>query len=310
MDMHEEMTSPQQAPAIADRGKDTEKSGEIIQAGRSDSTLNAEQNLAEVRTGKPSPASDPSLPDTSSSQSTNVPPEASTSPPGASLGRRASYVPRKFSPLNPLTSAYSVSSNSADESDGSTASDEMKPKQSPGRLPNGGALPRINIPRGPLTPMQELLRQKSTPNIRPQTLERFKDLERRYSRYPLIGQDSRRELSYMPQIQSSSTMRLLESRPSAVSLTATNPSSGTTLARENEKWGLVDDMSSFNPYCGREKGFILYVNEVEDDDDYHMPKDDDDLVFKSKFRDYFHGRVIVSTIGAIFLIIGIFSLFI
>jgi hypothetical protein len=92
--------------------------------------------------------------------------------------------------------------------------------------------------------------------------------------------------------------------PSAVSLTASNPFSDANVAGEDENWDLIDDMSTFNPYCGAEKGFILYEDEVEDDDDDHMPKDDDDSAFKPKFRDYFHRRVIVSTIGAICLILG------
>jgi beta-glucan synthesis-associated protein KRE6 len=114
----------------------------------------------------------------------------------------------------------------------------------------------------------------------------------------------------MRPIQPTSTAHLLASRPSAVSLAASNPFSDANVAGEDENWDLIDDMSTFNPYCGAEKGFILYEDEVEDDDDDHMPKDDDDSAFKPKFRDYFHRRVIVSTIGAICLILGILSLFI
>jgi beta-glucan synthesis-associated protein KRE6 len=39
-----------------------------------------------------------------------------------------------------------------------------------------------------------------------------------------------------------------------------------------------------------------------------MPKDNDDFAFKPKFSDYFNRRVVVSTIGGIFLILGILSL--
>ena len=126
-----------------------------------------------------------------------------------------------------------------------------------------------------------------------------------------MGLDSRRQSSYNTRpTQVSSTTHLLESRTSTASFTVTNPFSETTLQGQSEKWEMVDDMSSFNPYCGGEKGFILYANEFEDDDDDHMPKDDDDFVFKPKVSDYFNRRVVVSTIGGIFLLLGILSLFI
>jgi beta-glucanase (GH16 family) len=158
--------------------------------------------------------------------------------------------------------------------------------------------------------MQDLLRQKSMPHLGPERPGHLKGLERRYSRYPAMGLDSRRQSSYNTRATRVSSTHLLESCTSTASLAATNPFSETTFQGENEKRGMVDDMSSFNPYCGSEKGFILYVNELEDDDDDHMPKDDDDFVFKPKVRDYFNWRVVVSTIGGIFLLLGILSLFI
>jgi beta-glucan synthesis-associated protein KRE6 len=108
----------------------------------------------------------------------------------------------------------------------------------------------------------------------------------------------------------SSTAYFLGSQTSLASASAANPFSDTNVAGENEKSGFVDDLRTFNPYSGDEKGYILYTDEAEDDDNDHMPKDDDDIIFRTKFRDYFNRRIFVSTIGAIFLILGILTLFI
>jgi beta-glucan synthesis-associated protein KRE6 len=307
MDTREAIDAPTEVPPIAERGKDVEDTCKTMQAGRSDSSLNAEQNAADIRARRSLPSSSPSNVNTPASQSATIQPENSTTPPGSILGRRASYAPRTPFPLNPSSSSSSINSNGS-----SAVSDEKQIEQSPSKPRDGGAFSkRSNRPSSSLTPMQELLRQKSMPNLRPERSEHLKDLERRYSRYPAMGLDSRKQSSYNTRpTQVSSTTHLLDSCTSTASFPAANPSSETTLAGENEKWSMVDDMSSFNPYSGGEKGFILYANELEDDDDDHMPKDDDDFVFKLKVSDYFNRRVIVSTIGGIFFILGILSLFI
>lgn len=69
-------------------------------------------------------------------------------------------------------------------------------------------------------------------------------------------------------------------------------------------------IGAFDPYHGGEKGFILYTNEIEPDDTFHMPQDDDDITYKPKLSEYFNRRQIVSTIGAIFLICGLLCIFI
>jgi hypothetical protein len=308
MDIRKAMEPPVEAPPIAERGKDVDNTAEAIQAGRSDSSLNAEQNAAEIRSRGSSPGSGLTDVSTPSSQSTTVQLENSTTASGSSQGRRASsYTPRTLSPLNPSTSSASVSSSGS-----SAAPDDKQRNQSPTKSREGGAFSsRSSRPSSSLTPMQELLRQKSMPNLRPGKSGYLKDLEKRYSRYPTMGPDSRGQSSYNARpTRVSSTTHLLESATFSTSLTATDPSIETSLARESEKWGMVDDMSSFNPYCGSEKGFILYTNELEDDDDDHLPKEDDDFTFKPKFGDYFNRRVVVSTVGGIFLILGILSFFI
>lgn len=56
--------------------------------------------------------------------------------------------------------------------------------------------------------------------------------------------------------------------------------------------------------------FPLYVDQQEEDDDMHMPKWDDDKNFKPTFRDRFSRANIVNTVGVIFLLIGLATLFV
>ena len=56
--------------------------------------------------------------------------------------------------------------------------------------------------------------------------------------------------------------------------------------------------------------FPLYVDQQEEDDDMHMPKWDDDKQFKPTFKDRFSRANIVNTIGVIFLITGLFTIFV
>jgi len=235
MDIRKAMEPPVEALPIAERGKDVDNTAEAIQAGRSDSSLNAEQNAAEIRTRASSPGSGLTDVSTPSSQSTTAQLENSTTTSGSSQGRRASsYTHRTPSPLNPSTSSASVSS-----SGGSAAPDEKKNNQSPTKPREGGAFSsRSSRPSSSLTLMQELLRQKSMPHLRPGKLGFLKDLEKRYSRYPTIGPDSRDQSSYNARpTRVPSTTHLLESATFSTSLAATNPFIETSLPGESEKCG-------------------------------------------------------------------------
>lgn len=56
--------------------------------------------------------------------------------------------------------------------------------------------------------------------------------------------------------------------------------------------------------------FPLYTDAVEDDDDMHMPKWDDDIKLKASWRDRFARENIVSTIGMLLMILGLIMIFI
>jgi beta-glucanase (GH16 family) len=100
-----------------------------------------------------------------------------------------------------------------------------------------------------------------------------------------------------------------DSRVPLLRTTTNNPFSDSQA--DLHKYGFPDDsIGAFDPYFGGEKGFILYENEVEADDNLHMPADDDDLTSKPNWRVYFGRRQIASTIGGIVLVMGLLCLFI
>jgi len=71
----------------------------------------------------------------------------------------------------------------------------------------------------------------------------------------------------------------------------------------------------FFPYMDDRLGapiaeFPLYTDAVEDDDDMHMPQWDDDIKLKPSWKDHFTRGNISSTIGMIFMILGLLTLFI
>lgn len=73
---------------------------------------------------------------------------------------------------------------------------------------------------------------------------------------------------------------------------------------------MVDDRLSA-PYD--EKGSMrwpLISDEAEDDDDMHMPMPDDDIRFKPHWRDHFSRGNIASTIGLIFMTLGLLFVFV
>jgi hypothetical protein len=71
----------------------------------------------------------------------------------------------------------------------------------------------------------------------------------------------------------------------------------------------------FFPYMDDRLGapiceFPLYTDAVEDDDDMHMPAWDDDIKMKASWKDHFARDNLSSTIGMIFMILGLLTVFI
>jgi beta-glucanase (GH16 family) len=79
---------------------------------------------------------------------------------------------------------------------------------------------------------------------------------------------------------------------------------------EKNNFLLVDDRLAA-PYD--EKGALawpLFGDKEEDDDDLHMPRLDDDVRFRTRFKDRFTRDNITSTIGLVFMVVGLSCVFI
>ena len=82
------------------------------------------------------------------------------------------------------------------------------------------------------------------------------------------------------------------------------------LIRENDP-----EKAVFFPYMDDRLGapiaeFPLYTDAIEDDDDMHMPQWDDDIKLKPHWKDHFSRGNISSTIGMIFMVLGLLTVFI
>lgn len=82
------------------------------------------------------------------------------------------------------------------------------------------------------------------------------------------------------------------------------------LIRENDP-----EKAAFFPYMDDRLGapisqFPLYTDAVEDDDDMHMPQWDDDIRLKASWKDHFTRDNLASTIGMIFMVLGLLTIFI
>ena len=325
------------------RGREMIQVGSMVQAGRSETGLGAEKDSAEMRSHSATPRptesfagreiSAPSMGAPSHSEDLR---ELSQRPSTArrdssgltllrsgpsqtvverasalNLKRRSSYLPINPSPLNPALSLSSGSisdENAVGEADesppDSSASGESSRRQSIAEIP---MTPKGKRKISNLSPAQQILRQKSMPALRQEEMARpgtprlLRDLGRDYSRYPTSRSSSRPRAKSLF-VTANSIAPLLRT-------TTNNPFSDSQA--DLHKYGFPDDsIGVFDPYFGGEKGFILYEDEVEDDDKWHMPADDDDLTYKPNWKEYFGRRQIASTIGGVFLILGLLCVFI
>lgn len=130
--------------------------------------------------------------------------------------------------------------------------------------------------------------------------------DRHYSRYPFSGRSTN-------QTSSPSASRSAVLAPVPSPLGPVSPPSGS-VETDIEKWGFSGaNFGGIDPYSGSDEGFILYINEKEDDDEDHMPaknEKDDDKRYRPKFADYMHFKTLTTAIGAFFLVLGLIFIFI
>ncbi|KAF7936639.1 uncharacterized protein EAE97_008005 [Botrytis byssoidea] len=297
---------------------------EMIQAGRSNVSLAIDINAGP--SNSPSSTTDIVRPD--SRRLSNTPPmERRVS--NLSMNHK-SYLPVVPSPLNPSASSTTV--NSSDETKsglvggtispaGSSSSGDLPlptSTDSSGNTPNNG---NTNKRGKGLSSPQQLLRRKSElagiglqigDSSRSGTPKGLKDLGHDYSRYP----NSRTPSSYGSELSAPRPLFISEASTSSDSLSSSifrNPfrDSSAALIDNPEKWNYPDDrVAAFHPYFGGEKGFILYDDEIEDDDNLHIPNENDDRDFKPTFHEWMEKKSLINAIGGIFMVIGLLCVFI
>jgi hypothetical protein len=281
------------------------------QAGRSASSLRAERAAADIRPKTSSPNeigrgdSGSTLQDIVSN-STEVERSSSTS----SFHRTSSYAPVVPSQFNPSSSHLSIKTDEENEVVDEVLSPIASSSSSSGQFPQsqrtGNMLPIGRENRrssSTLSQTQELLQGNPVLAIRPEAPKLLKDLGEDYSRYP---QHWPNRSSY-----SGTPGPFLASEQKSSLVRTTSSTAFSDSQADLEKLGYPNDsIGAFDPYFGGEKGFILYRDEVEADDKYHMPADDDDLVYKPSWKDYLNARAVISAMGGVALILGLLCVFI
>ncbi|RAL64308.1 hypothetical protein DID88_002200 [Monilinia fructigena] len=288
---------------------------ETADAGRSNMLLATEVRANALRS--PGPTEDIVLPDASRLSS------------ALQMERRKSYLPVVPSPLNPSISSTSI--NSSDETKSGPMGGSISPLDfsSSGDLPPTSTASSSNTHNtGPpkkkgknLSSPQQFLRRKSElagmgmqiGDTRIGTPKALKDLGHDYSRYPNSRSSSASAPSglhvplpiFLTQASSSTSSDSLPSIPH-------DPFRDSVAAiLDPEKWNYPDDyIGAFDPYFGGEKGFILYDYEIEDDDDLHLPHENDDRDFKPTWHEWLERRSLVNAIGGVFMVVGLLCVFI
>ncbi|KAL2061988.1 hypothetical protein VTL71DRAFT_7366 [Oculimacula yallundae] len=307
--MTHETDIPTIAPRVASRGRDIHSEC-VAQAGRRESSMEAEKSAATLR----SRTSIPYLQD----ESEHILRRSNSTLSGeARSSLAASRVSSCSTPVIPsrLNSSSSDSvGTTSDEADGIATNVATSPKSSSDTLRNENFQNASNSRRTgsagrkgnhALSEPQAILRQKSTSasalqahgegTSRSNSPRLLQDLGHDYSRYP-SSTDVSLETKNLAATEVTRRLRVI------------NDGNGK---RDSEKCGYPDDsLGAVDPYHGGEKGFILYPDEIEEDDRLHVPADDDDITFRPKMKDYLNRRTIWSTCGGMVLILGLLVIFI
>lgn len=300
---------------------------DMVQAGQSNMSSATEVSAYTSRT----PGSTENVTQSDTRRSSNAS-QMEERPSILSMNRK-SYLPVVPSPLNPSTSSTSV--NSSDETK-SGLSGLMGSTLTPRDSSSSGDLPLpISITSSSntqasgtakrkgksLSSPQQFLRRKSElagigiqiGDTKVGTPKGLKDLGHDYSRYP----DSRSSSTSGPSglgLNTPLPIFLAQASASSDSLFSLprDPFRDSAAAiADCEKWNYPDDhIGAFDPYFGGEKGFILYDDEVEDDDELHMPNENDDRNFKPTWHEWLEKRSLINAIGGVFMVIGLLCVFI
>ncbi|KAH8804769.1 beta-glucan synthesis-associated protein-domain-containing protein [Xylogone sp. PMI_703] len=236
--------------------------------------------------------------------------------PSSGLARSQAYTPAVSSPLNPNPPAPALAPRDSDEKAGlidnglsltNSSSAEAARTPNSGNISEEGRLKGKGI--GLVYPSQRTMPQ--SPAAVPGQSSLQQQINPRETGY--------NHARYSPGSEPSMSSAMLIGPPYLVSNPAASSSSLANTASSNpfnssqsnlEKLGYRDDgLDIYSPYHSKEQGLIVYVDEIEDDDAYHLPQPDDDIVFKPTWKDY-DRKTIISAIGGICFALGLLCLFI
>ena len=280
------------------------------QYGRSSSSLRAERAAAALRETEPSPA----ISSSGSSQSNEFSGAAESNilvpsimAPSLPPTRRPSYAPSVPSPLNPNISLDRVDSQSR-------SSDETKSTGKVSALrSHGPSAPPKRLQKR--IPKQKHIDKPEKDAPRVLTPLAISDLGSDYTRYfspfPETRQSSIGGGTTMPPLHEQHGS-LAPATPPNIDPFLTPQRSRTNLNTESDgemNIGLINDRLGA-PYTEKDLGWLYKNDGPEDDDDMHMPTSEDDTKFKSNWRERFHRDNIVSTIGAIIMMLGLTFVFV
>lgn len=290
-------SDPHAAAGVEQPGRSTsslveEKEATSLRAGRVHEQEGATHDAREAPPGhaQPHPPPPTHIRDSGDSQSS-----ASDSNLDFNFGHPSPFSPPVSSPLNPTPSA---------------------PGHGPAIRP--AARPLVRHPP-----------HKSTPDLAGPSLRStdsaltLQDLGSDYTRYfnPFAHHNTRESSarSSLSEKHSVSNLPLLAGATTPLGArTPTNPfltpnTSTTklnTLYDSEKNLSFVDDRLNAPYETQGMAAWPLIGDAAEDDDEMHMPRDDDDIRYKAKMSDHFSRDSIISTIGLAFLVIGLLFIFI
>ena len=233
---------------------------------------------------------------------------------------------------NQTPSSPSVSSQ-LNSPQSSTSAADLANSSSPSG--SGSSRPDKNVDESTI-PLPNLLRPPPIPTSRPspqrpihsrrsetagtlasssQTPRTLSELGRDYSRYPFPSQRSSVSFPKPPPLRHNES-GTPTTQPSPPSSSRGNPTEGTRQigdvgdCEKSFVWLLDDRLASASFAGDANHKYLLYVDEKEADDDLHNPRGDDDVKLKPKLGDFFQPRQLASLFGLIFLLVGLFSVFI
>ena len=261
------------------------------------------KSIQSIRSSQLATHEDSSVPEASLHQSTAWPlsSASSTSPPTSGS---ASSSPRRNEPSGSDSSGAGTAGveDSTDSATPAEPSTDSPPDRPPNRRPRARKL-------------KSARQDASRSRAQTQTPMKLSDLGQDYSRYPLPSRNnSFSKLPISGPIHSNRGRPGAE--PSTLPLSLSQSSSADSVTdisyivdpEKGASWLLDDRIGA--PFISEAGKIPLYTDEKEVDDDLHNPLPDDDLRYKPKLRDCFALRHCGSMLGLIFLVVGLFSLFI